>query len=89
MDFTFWSEHLILHTNESLELFLKESGFFAREIKGFQRYPLSNHFYWLFKGKPSGHEILNHLNDSGFHKDYQQFLSKINQTDTLIGYFKK
>ena len=89
MDFTFWSEHLILHTKESLESFLKESGLKTIKIEGYQRYPLSNHLYWLHKGKPSGHEVLNHLNDPEFHEKYQNLLAEINQTDTLIGYFKK
>jgi len=53
--FTFWSEHIILHTRVSLFEFLKAAGFINIKITGFQRYPLSNHLYWLLKGKPGGH----------------------------------
>jgi len=48
--FTFWSEHLILHTKDSLEKFLIHSGFKKKKIVGFQRYPLSNHIYWMSMG---------------------------------------
>ena len=32
-DFTFWSEHLILHTKESLVAFAKESGLKLKRIE--------------------------------------------------------
>lgn len=32
--FTFWSEHLILHTRESLAVFIKAAGFNEVQIKG-------------------------------------------------------
>ena len=88
-DFTFWSEHLILHTRKSLKIFLNESGFDPIEITGFQRYPLSNHFNWLLNGQPSGHTIYKHLNNDLFNRNYGSFLDKIDETDTLIGYFRK
>ena len=85
--FTFWSEHLILHTRESLESFVESSGLKARRIDGFQRYPLSNHFNWLLNGRPSGQNIYKELNNNIFNKQYEKFLDSIDQTDTLIGYF--
>lgn len=88
-NFTFWSEHLILHTRESLQAFVKECGFELLEIKGFQRYPIGNHYHWLLSGKPGGHEVYKELSDNDFHNHYEEFLNKIDQTDTLIGFFKK
>ena len=88
-DFTFWSEHLILHTKESLTKFASHSGLQLKKIDCFQRYPLANHFNWLLEGKPGGHEKYSNLNNREFQNHYQSFLSKINQTDTLIGYFEK
>ena len=88
-NFTFWSEHLILHTRKSLEIFATNSGLKLKNIEGFQRYPISNHFNWLFKGEPSGHEIFHNLNHDDFHKHYEKLLDSIDQTDTLIGYFSK
>ena len=86
-DFTFWSEHLILHTEESLATFVRESGLVVKEIKGFQRYPVSNHFNWLLNGEPSGHDLFSHLNNPEFHKQYEKLLVNVGQTDTIIGYF--
>ncbi len=88
-NFTFFPEHLILHTRESLEKFAMNSGLYSKSIEGFQRYPISNHFNWLLNDMPSGHEIFNNLNDDDFHKEYTKFLNSIDQTDTLIGYFGK
>ena len=88
-NFTFWSEHLILHTRKSLETFVSKSGLNTNSIEGFQRYPISNHYNWLLNGQPAGHEIFKHLNNDDFHVYYEKFLNSINQTDTLIGYFSK
>jgi 2-polyprenyl-3-methyl-5-hydroxy-6-metoxy-1,4-benzoquinol methylase len=87
--FTLWSEHLILHTRHSLEIFTKNSGLHMKSIKGFQRYPISNHFNWLMNDQPSGHEVYENLNDAVFNSHYEKFLDRIDQTDTLIGYFSK
>lgn len=88
-NFILWSEHLILHTKGSLEAFASNSGLKTRNIKGIQRYPISNHFNWLLNNQPSGHEIFSSLNNDEFHEHYEIFLDKINQTDTIIGYFNK
>lgn len=88
-NFTFWSEHLILHTRQSLEVFAANSGLQAKKIEGFQRYPISNHYNWLLNGQPSGHEVFRELSCNDFHKHYEKLLDGIDQTDTLIGYFGK
>jgi 2-polyprenyl-3-methyl-5-hydroxy-6-metoxy-1,4-benzoquinol methylase len=88
-NFTFWSEHLILHTRKSLEIFATNSGLQLKNIEGFQRYPISNHYNWLLNSQPSGHEIFHNLNNDDFHKHYEKLLDSIDQTDTLIGYFSK
>jgi hypothetical protein len=82
--FTFWSEHLILHTRESLEKFLMFSGFKEIKIYGIQRYPLANHFYWLKEGKPDGQNYFNDLNEKDINNQYEIFLNKLDMTDTLI-----
>jgi len=88
-NFTLWSEHLILHTKKSLEIFATNSGLHMKSMKGFQRYPISNHYNWLLNGQPSGHEIFDNLNNDDFHSHYEKLLDSIDQTDTLIGYFEK
>ena len=85
--FTFWSEHLILHTKESLNKILEHVGFKTKEIVGFQRYPISNHLYWLHIGQGGGQDKYKFLNDKELIKSYNNFLVKKNLTDTIIGSF--
>jgi len=82
--FTFWSEHLILHTRESLSAFLKEAGFSNITVSGFQRFPLVNHLHWLSKGKPGGHIDWPRLRTEELDRAYANMLSDIDKTDTLI-----
>ena len=82
--FTFWSEHLILHTRYSLLTFLKAAGFNDISIKGFQRYPLANHLHWLAKEKPGGHLQWNQLRSSNLDQAYSDVLNALDRTDTLI-----
>lgn len=53
--FTYWSQHLFLFNNDTLTRLIKQLGLKLNWIKQIQRYPLSNHLYWLSKGKPGGH----------------------------------
>lgn len=87
--FTFWSEHLILHTRKSLETFFKAAGFKNISILGVQRYPLANHLYWLNKGKPGGHIQLPQLRNTAIETQYSNLLNSIDQTDTLIAIAEK
>ena len=82
--FTFWSEHLILHTRESLKIFLEAAGFSRIVISGFQRYPLANHFFWLVHGKPGGHIAWQQLRTKELDQAYSHMLASIDKTDTLI-----
>lgn len=82
--FSFWSEHLILHTKISLKLTLNAATFSSIKIFGYQRYPLANHLYWLSKGKPGGHEKWNELVSNKLDLEYKNQLEKIDRTDTLI-----
>jgi 2-polyprenyl-3-methyl-5-hydroxy-6-metoxy-1,4-benzoquinol methylase len=81
---TFWSEHLILHTRQSLKALMEKSGFRNVAVEGFQRYPLSNHLYWLSKGKPGGHKEWSQLNTKELTESYGRTLNSLDMTDTLI-----
>lgn len=81
--FTFWSEHLVLHTRQSLKAILQAAGYRNSEIVGYQRYPLANHLYWLAKQKPGGHEAWGFLSFEEVNAEYQSALSKIDRTDSL------
>ena len=81
--FTFWSEHLVLHTRASLEAMLRLAGLTDIVVMGAQRYPLSNHLYWLRHGRPGGHGIWGVIETDEMKRAYAAMLAKIDQTDTL------
>lgn len=82
--FTFWSEHLILHTRESLRLYLELAGFNNVTVTGYQRYPLANHLHWIRFGKPGGHELRPELSTPALDIAYARMLDDMDATDTLI-----
>lgn len=84
--FTFWSEHLVLHTAESLRRTIALAGFSAITLEGFQRYGIENHLHWMAKQKPGGHESWAHLHDEGLNRAYAGLLQSIGQTDTLLAF---
>ena len=85
IDFTLWSQHLILHTRDSLHRFLLDTGFSNIIIEGVQRYPLSNHLTWLSESKPGGHKSNLALVDSNeLSAAYENALRGIDATDTLV-----
>lgn len=85
IEFTLWSQHLILHTRDSLAKLLKFSGFSEINIYGVQRYGLANHLTWLSQGKPGGHRgPLSHLETRELSEAYQAALAAQDSTDTLV-----
>ena len=82
--FTFWSEHLILHTENSLRKILKVSGFKKINIKYYQRYNFSNHLGWFIKRMPGGHDSYKNISDAKINKEYSDYLIRRKSTDTLI-----
>jgi 2-polyprenyl-3-methyl-5-hydroxy-6-metoxy-1,4-benzoquinol methylase len=83
--FTLWSQHLVLHTRESLRRLLVEAGFTEVVIVGVQRYPLSNHLGWLINNKPGGHKTsLSAIDSLALTEAYEDALMSTNATDTLI-----
>lgn len=83
--FTLWSQHLVLHTRESLRKLLMFVGLEDIRIEGVQRYPLSNHLNWLANGSPGGHKSsLSALDSVALFDAYQNSLARIDATDTLV-----
>lgn len=90
IDFTLWSQHLILHTRESLKCFLEVAGYKNIMVTSFQRYPLSNHLNWLAKGEAGGHKsLLNTIDTPELISAYESALRKIDATDTLVAIAEK
>lgn len=89
-NFTYWSCHLYLYTHHTLNLLAKQAGFEVEFIKHIQRYPLSNHLYWLSKNRPGGHEKWGNFFDSNeLTKAYENQLASLGATDTIIACLKK
>jgi SAM-dependent methyltransferase len=82
--FTFWSEHLILHTRQSLQKFLKHAGFDEIFIQGVQRHPVANHLHWLTNGKSGGHHKWGFLRSDTLDQSYSSILASLDATDTLM-----
>lgn len=82
--FTYWSCHLYLFNTHTLSLLAKQAGLRVTYIKNIQRYPLSNHLYWLSRGKPSGHDHWTFLDSPEMNAAYESTLARIGKTDTLI-----
>lgn len=82
-DFTYWSEHVLLFTSETLEKLLLRNGYKTRVNTQMQRYPLANHLYWLSKGKPGGHIKWKEFNEKKLVEAYTAMLISQGTADTL------
>lgn len=85
--FTYWSPHLYLYNVSTLQLLAKKAGFTIETIQQEQRYPLSNHLYWLSKGKHGGHIKWSFLNNPMLDQAYKHILSSLGKCDTIVGWF--
>jgi len=83
-NFTYWSQHLFLFNEKTMSELIKQSGLKLNWIKHIQRYSISNHLYWLAKGKPGGHKVWDIMNNNKLDKEYERQLSSIGKTDTII-----
>ena len=88
-NFTYWSQHLYLFNKDNLKELAKKAKLKVKWIKYVQRYPLSNHLYWLSKGKPAGHKVWNFLDNISLNKKYEIQLAELGITDTIIVCLKK
>jgi SAM-dependent methyltransferase len=82
--FTYWSCHLFLYTAKTLEMLFSQANLGINYIRQIQRYPLSNHLYWLATGKPGGHEKWHFLDSPELRAVYEKQLAAIGKCDTII-----
>lgn len=87
-NFTYWSQHLFLFNAHTLEVMISKAGLRVISIKQHQRYSLSNHLYWLSRGKPGGHRLWRFLDSDLLNTSYANALASIGKCDTLIAYLK-
>ena len=87
--FTYWSQHLFLFNAETLRQLAVQAGLRVLSVKQFQRYPLSNHLYWLSNGRPGGHQQWSFLDTPMLTEAYAASLAGLGKCDTLIAYLEK
>ena len=87
--FTYWSQHLFLFNPETLSRLALQAGLKVVSIQQFQRYPLSNHLYWLSRGRPGGHAVWSFLDTPALTEAYAASLAAVGKCDTLIAHLEK
>lgn len=83
-EFTYWRCHLYLFNAANLPLLVKKAGLKLEYVRHIQRYPLSNHLYWLAKGKPGGHQLWSFIDSEELSRAYESRLASLGRTDTLM-----
>lgn len=86
--FTYWSQHLFLFNQSTLEILARQAGLRVVVVQHYQRYPLSNHMHWLSHGKPSGHQRWAFLDTPELTNAYANTLATLGKTDTVIAYLE-
>jgi SAM-dependent methyltransferase len=86
--FTYWSQHLYLFNAETLRRLAAQAGLRVVAIQQFQRYPLSNHLYWLSRNSPGGHKQWSFLDTPALTETYADSLAAIGKCDTLIAHLE-
>lgn len=83
-EFTYWSCHLYYFNEKTLSDVINSSNLNVSEAHQVQRYPLSNHLYWLSNNQPGGHNIWNFFNGEIINHWYQKFLNDLKKCDTIL-----
>ncbi len=83
-DFTYWSLHVVLYNSDTLQKVMEQSGYSVVENTQIQRYPLTNHMYWLSKKKPGGHKVLQEFASKELEEFYVEVLKERKECDTLL-----
>lgn len=88
-NFTYWSCHLFLYTMKTLQMLFSQVNSKVNCIKQIQRYPLSNHLYWLANGRPGGHRKWSFLDSPELYSVYEKQLATIEKCDTIVAGISK
>jgi 2-polyprenyl-3-methyl-5-hydroxy-6-metoxy-1,4-benzoquinol methylase len=85
--FTYWSCHLFLFNAETIKTLGARAGLNVESVKQVQRYPISNHLYWLSKNKPGGHNVWSFMDSPELNFEYENKLTALGKCDTIIAEF--
>jgi 2-polyprenyl-3-methyl-5-hydroxy-6-metoxy-1,4-benzoquinol methylase len=75
--------HLYYYNDSSIQKLIKQTNYKIEYIKHIQRYPLSNHLFWLAHEKPGGHLQWCFLDTTELNQKYSNTLARLGATDTL------
>lgn len=82
-NFTYWSHHPNLCTNDYLVEALEDAGYEVEVNVQIMRYDLANHMHWLAEGKPGGHEKWKDKFSEATSHHYSADLLSKGQADTI------
>ncbi len=89
-EFIYTNVHLYCFTPHTLRLLGEKAGLKVEFVKCIQRYPISNHLYWLAHNTPNGQKQWGSFIDNPLLQNaYEQTLASLGATDTLIAQFSK
>ena len=74
----------MLFNEDNIKQIVKKAGLKCQNIWQIQRYPLSNHLFWLSKQKPGGHEKWSFLNSETLEREYERILGSQGMCDTIM-----
>lgn len=83
-NFTYWGCHLFLYNLQTLCRLGEKAGFKVSVEKQIQRYPLSNHLYWLAANKPGGDSVFVQFNTPEINQHYTKILEELGMCDTIL-----
>ena len=86
--FTYWSQHLYLFNSATIRTLGEQAGLKVIAIEQIQRYPLSNHLYWLSKGLPGGHGAWGFLQNQQLAQSYADSLAAVGKCDTVCAHLQ-
>lgn len=89
IDFYWQPAHLHYFSVKSLKRLLEKAGFLNNRFIPIQRYDLSNHLYWMLKGKPGGNGYFSAYFNNFLEKQYEQALKRNWICDTIMSISKK
>ena len=74
----------MLFNYKNIETIARKAGLSVVQNLQVQRYPISNHLYWLAKGKPGGQNIFTEFNCDRLNREYLNILAKNKMCDTIL-----
>ena len=82
--FTYWGAHLMLFNGDNIQTLIEKANLKCNKVNQIQRYPLSNHLYWLANKKAGGHEKWIQFNTETMNSEYQRILGDMGKCDTIL-----